>query len=215
MGRPTRRAKQRVQAANAPNPWMGCVRPATRCRFWIAAQMVVMTERGVPMQRSSQDRLLRVSGDMGRMRFTAPQATAHVMTTAQLSQFLARMEGWEWEGHKWVLKASVSSWMLRAGRECKAAATAAQFPSADSNIVGAAEFSTLCDWRPWNVGASVSAAMLMNGMPELCDQAALGPSSAPSPMRTAARNAICAGASTWVRRGGMGCGWGENEVYPY
>jgi hypothetical protein len=112
-----------------------------------------------------------------------------------------------------VLKASVSSWMLLAGRECRPAATAAQFPSADSKAVGAAEFSSTCgDCKPKNAGASVSAARLvMNGMPELCDQVARGPKSAPSPMRTAARNAICAGASTWLRRGGMSCGWGGVE----
>jgi hypothetical protein len=62
--------------------------------------MAVMTERGVPRQRSSHDRPFRVSGDIGRMRCTAPHATAHVTTTAQLSQCLALVEGWEREGHR-------------------------------------------------------------------------------------------------------------------
>ena len=106
-----------------------------------------------------------------------------------------------------MLKASVSSWILLAGRECRLAATAAQFQSADSKAVGAAEFSSkFGDCRPENAGASVSAARLvMNGMPKVCDQVARGPKSAPSPMRTAARNTICAGASTWLQRAGMSC----------
>ncbi len=54
--------------------------------------MQVMTEQGVPMHKSSQDNALRVFVDIWRMRPTALQALAHVMTTAQLAQCLALEE---------------------------------------------------------------------------------------------------------------------------
>ena len=48
VGRPTSEDKQRVQAENSPGPKMGGLRPATLCRFCMADQMAVMTDRGVP-----------------------------------------------------------------------------------------------------------------------------------------------------------------------
>ncbi len=69
-----------------------------RCRFWIAAQMAVMTDRGVPMHRSSQVMAFNKYVGMGRMRSTAPQAIAQVTTTAQLSQCLERVLGCDREG---------------------------------------------------------------------------------------------------------------------
>ena len=59
--------------------------------------MAVMTERGVPRQRSSHVRALSyvklsMSVCMGRMRWTMFQAMAHVTTTAQLLWCLDRVE---------------------------------------------------------------------------------------------------------------------------
>jgi hypothetical protein len=91
-GFPTSDARHLVQAENSPKPDIGAMSPAVLCRFWIADQMLEMTDRGVPMQSSSQDRALSVFVDIGRMRPTAFQAMAHVITTAQLAQYLAREE---------------------------------------------------------------------------------------------------------------------------
>jgi hypothetical protein len=92
VGRPTREARHRVQVENSPRPAIGGGRPATLCLFWTAAQMAVMTERGVPMHNSSHEIALSVSVAIGRISARAPQAKAQVTTTAQLGQCLARVD---------------------------------------------------------------------------------------------------------------------------
>jgi hypothetical protein len=116
VGRPTNEDRRRVQAENSPGPKMGVVRPDTLCLFCMADQIAV-TGRGVPMQRSSQVRALRMSVCMGRIRAGAPHASAQVTTTAQFAQCLPLVDAWERDGQMCVLKAAVRSAMEVAGAE--------------------------------------------------------------------------------------------------
>ena len=100
--------RRSVQAETSPKPWMEGVRPATLWRFWTAAQMVVMTERGVPMHSSSQMMALRMSVGVGRMCARSPQVMAQVATTAQFSQCWERVDGRERDGQTCWLKAAMS-----------------------------------------------------------------------------------------------------------
>jgi hypothetical protein len=142
--------------------------------------------------------------DMGRMKWMAPQAMAHVMTTAQLFQCLPRVDGLDRDGQMLVLKASVRSWMERAG-PWSVGAMFAQLPSAASRAVGAAVLSRMwsAKWPPKTGAADRACRFVKKGIPKLWDHVALFPKSGPRQMRTVARKASWAGRGTRFRLGGM------------
>ena len=180
--------------------------------------MAVITERGVPMQSSSQVMAFRMSVGMGRMWSSRPHAIAQVTTTAQLSQCFDRVEGIERDGHTCWLKASMRP-RTEGGAVCAMLPMAGvQCPLACSRTVGSLRFRRMAVVStPAKGGAAVrSGRLVRKGIPPLRDHLARFPKPAPRRMVTEARNAawcprsrraegamllVCEGESGWRRVG--------------